>query len=572
MGVVNTKEGSRRNGQDDLADLHTNTLNELQILEGHKDIVRLLVVLDNARIASASDDGTIMIWNFKTGIHIFTLQGHTRPITCLLLLDPHTLVSGSSDRTIRLWNINTGTCHCTIENAHAGSVQCLAKLGSDGKGDTLLFCSGGNEKLLHLWEHSPNTGASPTLRGSMGRQEEENLHCFLPISKNRLVTGSNSSFLYVYDLSTLKFDKLLVYHRESVRCLVAVSETSFASGSLDGSVVVWHVDTLAPLKVLDYPEHYYENHIFTSSINHITVFSERYLGAAVGRGFKVYDINTGECVAHCKDAHDANVTRILCMYERTRIVSCSADSSIKLWGIRLESSSLTSRSTFGRLRSAPTNPVCLGDMWGHSDAVYDMVALSESALCTCSADGVVILWKDGREQTEIRNQIAAISLMQHLLLEPPANEEAGPGIDVPLQINLRPEGLRVVDANTEPRHGKASKSKSSQQTVEVYDRTIESLKKDEPHRMTVSDSLIITSPQKRRHTIVYRDVLDLETEAKADLQKLGGWDFPIKTATEEQPRDKMNQGISDAEPTLTRNNDQTKTEDGCQSNLVSNVM
>jgi len=49
--------------------------------------------------------------------------------------------------------------------------------------------------------------------------------------------------------------------------------------------------------------------------------------------------------------------------------------------------------------------------------------------------------------------------MQHLLLEPPANEEAGPGIDVPLQINLRPEGLRVVDANTEPRHGKASKSK-----------------------------------------------------------------------------------------------------------------
>lgn len=118
-----------------------------------------------------------------------------------------------------------------------------------------------------------------------------------------------------------------------------VVETSFASGSLDGSVVVWHVDTLAPLKVLDYPEHYYENHIFTSSINHITVFSEvcpkqswkycsplwrlpkgcpgqRYLGAAVGRGFKVYDINTGECVAHCKDAHDANVTRILCMYER----------------------------------------------------------------------------------------------------------------------------------------------------------------------------------------------------------------------------------------------------------------
>jgi hypothetical protein len=33
---------------------------------------------------------------------------------------------------------------------------------------------------------------------------------------------------------------------------------------------------LAPLKVLDYPEKYYENHIFTNSINHITVLTEVY--------------------------------------------------------------------------------------------------------------------------------------------------------------------------------------------------------------------------------------------------------------------------------------------------------
>jgi WD40 repeat protein len=123
MGVVNTKESSSRKAQnDDLpSDFLSNTLNELQILEGHKDIVRLLVVLDHARymlvscsfisllltschsrIASASDDGAIMIWNYRTGVQIFNLTGHTRPITCLLLVDLHTLVSGSSDRTIRI--------------------------------------------------------------------------------------------------------------------------------------------------------------------------------------------------------------------------------------------------------------------------------------------------------------------------------------------------------------------------------------------------------------------------------------------------------------------------------------
>jgi hypothetical protein len=36
------------------------------------------------------------------------------------------------------------------------------------------------------------TGSAVT---KIERQEEENLHCLLPISRNRLVTGSNSSFL-----------------------------------------------------------------------------------------------------------------------------------------------------------------------------------------------------------------------------------------------------------------------------------------------------------------------------------------------------------------------------------------
>lgn len=103
MGVVNTKERRNSNNDDTLpSEFLSNSLNELQILEGHKDIVRLLVVLDQARIASASDDGTIMIWNYQTGVQIFALSGHTRPITCLLLLDLHTLISGSSDRTIRI--------------------------------------------------------------------------------------------------------------------------------------------------------------------------------------------------------------------------------------------------------------------------------------------------------------------------------------------------------------------------------------------------------------------------------------------------------------------------------------
>ncbi len=55
MGVVNTKERRNSNNDDTLpSEFLSNSLNELQILEGHKDIARLLVVLDQARCPACS--------------------------------------------------------------------------------------------------------------------------------------------------------------------------------------------------------------------------------------------------------------------------------------------------------------------------------------------------------------------------------------------------------------------------------------------------------------------------------------------------------------------------------------
>ncbi len=75
-------------------------------------------------------------------------------------------------------------------------------------------------------------------------------------------------------------------------------------------------------------------------------------------------------------------------------------------------------------------------MWGHSDAVYDVVALSDSSLCSCGADNLAILWKDGREQTEIRNQVATVSMMQYLLLAHNYEEET---FWSDLDLHLSPE-------------------------------------------------------------------------------------------------------------------------------------
>ena len=80
---------------------------DVQMLAGHRDIVRIVLPIDAERLVSAADDGHIGLWNWKLGGLITNLKGHTLPITCLLWLPEFGfLVSGSSDTTIRIWTLD----------------------------------------------------------------------------------------------------------------------------------------------------------------------------------------------------------------------------------------------------------------------------------------------------------------------------------------------------------------------------------------------------------------------------------------------------------------------------------
>ena len=114
---------------------------------------------DGKYLASAGADKTIQVWNATTGARLLTLQGHTNTITALSWSpDSKRLVSASEDGTVRIWDAIHGGLLLTYRG-HTGAV--LATAWSPN-GD--YIASAGMDKTAQVWE--ANTGKTVfTYRG-----------------------------------------------------------------------------------------------------------------------------------------------------------------------------------------------------------------------------------------------------------------------------------------------------------------------------------------------------------------------------------------------------------------------
>ena len=61
---------------------------------------------DGRRLASASDDQTVKLWDVATGQEVRTLSGHTDWVNSVAFSpDGRLLASGSQDGTVRIWGV-----------------------------------------------------------------------------------------------------------------------------------------------------------------------------------------------------------------------------------------------------------------------------------------------------------------------------------------------------------------------------------------------------------------------------------------------------------------------------------
>jgi WD40 repeat protein len=81
---------------------------------------------DGQRLASASSDQTVRLWDPATGTAQATLTGHAEAVTAVAFSpDGQRLASASWDQTVRVWDLATGTVQATL-TGHAEAVTAVA--------------------------------------------------------------------------------------------------------------------------------------------------------------------------------------------------------------------------------------------------------------------------------------------------------------------------------------------------------------------------------------------------------------------------------------------------------------